>query len=213
MSAARISSIQLSPEASQLDPASGEVKIKVGLEDGSSSSFIAATFNQPARWAAKGGGFHFGNPALFVRALDQETLGQAVVTMASEMSGFWLRYYNSTGPSNAGAHAPIVSSISVIGGTPEDPRRGSAVVEAALRDGRIFSILAATPLWFEEEARKLNLAFYFGPSILFLEETAPALAGRAAEAMAASGDQWLCRYDTPRKTLTEVLAEFKARRS
>lgn len=104
-----------------------------------------------------------------------------------------------------------IASVAVVSREPDDARHCSAVVEVMLRDGRLFSILAATPSWFGAKTRELRLEFYFGPSILFLKEMTPALAGCAAEAMAASGADWFCRYDTPRKTLPEVLADFKAR--
>ena len=37
------------------------------------------------------------------------------------------------------------------------------------------------------------------------------LVRRAVTDMVKGGDQWLCRHDTPRTTLTKVLAEFKAK--
>jgi hypothetical protein len=206
MPIARVRSIALEPQ----DPPqeSGEARIKVQLEDGKGSTFAAATFDRPGKWL-EGRNFHFGDSVLFSRALDQETLGRAVVEMAEEMSGFWLRYYNSSvaEPANPGAGA----SATVTKPSSPDLRHGSAVVEVLLKDGRIFSILAATPSWFEEKTRELDLSFYFGPAVLFLKEMTPAVAGKAAEAMAAAGAECLCRYDTPRKTLSEVLAEFKTR--
>lgn len=102
MPVAKIRSIELSPRAADLDAESGEVKINVGLEDGSASSFPAATFDRPSQWASQDGkDFHFGAPVLFVSRLDQEMLGKAVVAMAEEMSGFWLRYYKTLGPAQA----------------------------------------------------------------------------------------------------------------
>ena len=37
------------------------------------------------------------------------------------------------------------------------------------------------------------------------------LARQAVSEMAKGGDQRLCRYDTPRMTLPQVLADFKAK--
>ena len=90
------------------------------------------------------------------------------------------------------------------------PRDCSSVAEVMLQDGRIFSILAATPSWFEKESKRLGLRFYFGPAILFVREMDPAVVRTAVEKMAALSDAWLCRYDTPRTTLSKVLSDFKA---
>jgi len=96
---------------------------------------------------------------------------------------------------------------------PESPGLCSAVVQVSLSDGREFSMLAATPPWFAEAFAKLGLDFYFGPLILFVRSMDPGLVRRAVTDMVKDGDQWLCRYDTPRTTLGKVLAEFKAKHS
>ncbi len=78
------------------NPDSGSAEIRVSLEDGSSSVFGVLTPNYAGhRMNEAGKDFTYGAPALFVKRLDQEGLGQAVEAMASDMSGFWLRYYNS----------------------------------------------------------------------------------------------------------------------
>ncbi len=87
----------------------------------------------------------------------------------------------------------------------------SGVVEIVLKDGREFSVLAATPSWFQEALSQMGLPFYFGAAVLFLKRMTPAFARKAAEEMASGGDRWLCVYDTPRTTLRRVLGEFKAR--
>ena len=89
------------------------------------------------------------------------------------------------------------------------PEHASAVVQVKLEDGRQFSVLAATPSWFEEAFARLGLRYYFGPAVLFLRRVELPVARRAAEEMVRRGDQWLCRYDTPRTTLSVVLADFK----
>ena len=94
---------------------------------------------------------------------------------------------------------------------PESPGLCSAVVQVSLSDGREFSILAATPSWFTEAFARLGLDFYFGPLVLFVRTMDLGLVRRAVTDMVKGGDQWLCRHDTPRTTLTKVLAEFKAR--
>ena len=93
----------------------------------------------------------------------------------------------------------------------QSPGHCSAVVQVSLADGREFSILAATPSWFTEAFAKAGLDFYFGPLILFVRTMDLGLVRRAVTEMVKVGDQWLCRHDTPRTTLTKVLAEFKAK--
>ena len=95
------------------------------------------------------------------------------------------------------------------------PRRdqGCAVVQVRVGDGREFSLLTATPGWFEKTFVQLGLRYYFGPSILFVRRLDLGIVRKAVRAMAADGDGWLCLLDTPRRTLPEVLSQFKARRS
>lgn len=94
---------------------------------------------------------------------------------------------------------------------PRSPTLGCAVVQARLGDGREFSILTATPSWFEKAFNEQGLRYYYGPSILFVKSLELSLIRRAVKAMISEGDRWLCLYDTPRTTLPEVLANFKAR--
>lgn len=94
---------------------------------------------------------------------------------------------------------------------PHSPEHACAVVQVRIEDGREFSLLTATPSWFEKTFAEMGLSFYFGPSILFVTKLEPKLVRKAVNAMAAEGDRWLCRFDTPRRTLPEVLADFKAR--
>lgn len=86
----------------------------------------------------------------------------------------------------------------------------AAVVEMYLKDGRQFTLLAATPQWFAAEAARLGLSCYFGPAVLFLDKIDPATAKRAAKDLLAGDEQVLVRYDTPRRDLVEVLASFRA---
>jgi hypothetical protein len=85
------------------------------------------------------------------------------------------------------------------------------VVEAVLKDGREFSMLAATPRWWREELTRRKAPWYFGPLALFLKKLDGAHAKRAAQAMAEKDEQLFCRYDTPRRTLPEVLDQFSAK--
>lgn len=103
---------------------------------------------------------------------------------------------------------PVLVEVTEQEGTPD---HCSANVQVRLEDGRQFSILAATPSWFEEAFTKAGLRYYFGPAILFVRRMDLALVTRAAEEMARRGDQWLCSYDTPRTTLPQVLADFKSK--
>jgi len=94
---------------------------------------------------------------------------------------------------------------------PARPDSASAVVQVLLSDGREFSLLAATPLWFRRSLDDLGLDFYYGPAVLFLERVELSAAKTAVNEMLRGGDQWLCRYDTPRMTLPKVLSQFKER--
>lgn len=94
---------------------------------------------------------------------------------------------------------------------PDSPGLCSAVVQVSLADGREFSILAATPSWFAEAFAKHGLDYYYGPLVLFVRTMDPGLVRRAVTDMVKAGDQWLCRHDTPRTTLSKVLADFKAK--
>lgn len=210
MALPEIHSIELIPPDAQLDLDSGEVQIKVNLKDGTSSSFMVTTPDRPGlRIQSEKKDASFGPPALFARRLDQETIGEAVAAMAQNMGGFWLRYYNSLEKS-PGVPRPLrITSVM----TKRDSTRGalecSASIEVHLEDGRLFSILSATPSWFEKTVAKLGFRFYFGPSILFVREMNDALMRETVKEMAGQGDRWLCRYDTPRTTLIKVLDDFK----
>ncbi|MBI4678434.1 MAG: hypothetical protein HY748_12710 [Elusimicrobia bacterium] len=92
----------------------------------------------------------------------------------------------------------------------EGPRNATGVLDVYLSDGREFSLMAATPAWFEDKTRRLGLDFYYGHSILFLNSLKPDVAKKAAKEL-AKNDAMLCRYDTPRTTLPRVLEEFKRR--
>jgi len=88
----RIEFLSTPPE----NPDSGGADVRVSLEDGSASSFGVLTPSHAGhRMNEAGQDFSYGDPVLFVRRLDQEGLAQAVAAMAADMSGFWLRYYNS----------------------------------------------------------------------------------------------------------------------
>src|SRR5947209_16968546 len=105
MATARIAALDFLNEANAtLEPSSGSVGLRASLEDGKQSVFQVATADQPARWV-EGEGFSFGAPVLFVKRLDQETVAQAAQSMAAEMGGYWLRYYNSPGERVAGERA------------------------------------------------------------------------------------------------------------
>ena len=89
------------------------------------------------------------------------------------------------------------------------PERCSAAVEVRLADGRSFD-LGRDPSWFEA-AFKARPALLLRPlDTLRLRMELPVVR-KAVDAMARLGDQWFCRYDTPRTTLRQVLAAFKAR--
>lgn len=214
MPAARVSSIEfLSPASAK---AAGEnAGVQVRLEDGSLSAFLVATPGRPALGMKKGKkDYAFGAPMLFVKSLDQEAVGEAVVAMAERMSGYWLRYYNSSSRQGAKAKAlQIVSAAVTEAYPPRKSEEACGVVQARIADGREFSLLTATPSWFERSFENLGLRYYFGPSILFVKKLDLEIVRRAVKAMAADGDRWLCLYDTPRTTLPEILAQFEERQT
>lgn len=92
----KIRSISPAVPLETLKPEADRTELRVGLEDGGYSSFIVATPDDPGRLVeGNKDGYFFGAPSLFVRRLDQETIGEAVEAMAAENGGFWLRYYRS----------------------------------------------------------------------------------------------------------------------
>ena len=203
MPAPRVLDVRYTPPP---DLNSGEARVTVSLEGGKDSSFIAATYDRPAAWVkAEKGGFWLGEPALFVKRLDEATVRAAVDAMAGHLGGYWLRYYRALPgrPSTIGlGHAAL-----------DRAQDGTAVVEAVLKDGREFSMLAATPEWWRAELERRGAPYYFGPLALFLKKLDVAHAKRAASAMAERDEQLFCRYDTPRRTLPEVLDAFSSARS
>ncbi|MDD5629862.1 MAG: hypothetical protein PHU21_12405 [Elusimicrobia bacterium] len=78
------------------NPDAGAAEVRVNLEDGSASTFPVLTPNHVShRMNEAGQDFLYGAPSLFVKRLDQEGLAKAADAMATDMSGFWLRYYNT----------------------------------------------------------------------------------------------------------------------
>ncbi|MBI3552251.1 MAG: hypothetical protein HY077_07015 [Elusimicrobia bacterium] len=211
----RVTEILLAPPESELAPESGEAEITVRFEDGGSSVFAAATPDRAAQWIEKGKkGWHFGNPVLFVIRLDRPSVEAAVAAMASDMGGYWLRYYNSPKkkPAKPSAKGPKVASAQVTEAyPPRKPDHGCAASQVIITDGREFSLLTTTPSWFQKTFAEMALAFYYGPSFLFVRRLDQALIRKSVKAMAEEGDRLLCLYDTPRRTLPEVLAQFKSR--
>ncbi len=192
-----------------LDPlpasGAGQARVRVGLDVGRESVFVAASYDRPAAWTQENrGGFHFSQPVLYVRRLDEATVRAAAAAMAAELGGFWLRYYRSA----AGAASRVGLGTAAL----DHVEGGCGVVEAVLKDGREFSMLAATPAWWRAELERRGLPYYFGPQVLFLAALDAAHARAAAKAVAAADEQLFCRYDTPRKTLPEVLDAFAAAR-
>jgi hypothetical protein len=187
----------------RLDPASGQAHVRVGLEGGRESTFLTATFDRPEAWMKERKSDHwFAEPVLYVKRLDEATVRAAVGAMAEELGGYWLRYYRAAPgqPSKIGLGMAAADRV----------ESGCGVVEAILKDGREFSILAATPSWWRAELERRGFAFYYGPMVLFVKAIDAAHAKRASKSMAETDEQLFCRYDTPRKTLPEVLDAFQA---
>ncbi len=205
MPAPKIAFVDFLDALERSDPGSGQARVRVGLEDGRESSFLAATFDRPEAWIKESKAGHwFAEPVLYVRRLDAATVRAAVDAMASDMGGYWLRYYRS---------APGRPSTIGVGRTAVDRVEGGCgVVETILRDGREFSILTATPSWWRAELERRGLDCYFGPMVLFVTKLDAAHAKRASKQMAETDEQLFCRYDTPRKTLPQVLDAFQGLR-
>lgn len=185
----------------RVDPSSGEARVRVGLDGGRESSFLVATYDRPAAWMKEEKRGHwFAEPVLYVRRLDEKTVRAAVAAMAVDLGGYWLRYYRAAPgqPSKIGVGTAAVDRV----------EGGCGVVEAVLKDGREFSILSATPKWWRAELEKRGLEYYFGPMVLFVDKIDAAHAKKASKLMAETDEQLFCRYDTPRKTLPQVLDEF-----
>lgn len=92
---------------------------------------------------------------------------------------------------------------------PKRPEHSSGVIEVYLKDGRQFTLLAATPSWFKSTLKDLGLKFYYGPAVLFVKSVDAATARKAAKDMMAEDEQLLVRYDTPRRTLPDILESFR----
>src|SRR5579859_3027217 len=156
--AARVVSLDLLEPLARVDPSSGQARVRVRLEGGGESSFLAATFDRPEAWMKEGKLDHwFGGPVLYVRRLDEGSVREAVAAMAEELGGYWLRYYGAAPgkPSKAGFGTASAERAS----------DGCGVVEAALKDGREFSMLCAAPAWWRLEAERRGLRYYYGPLV------------------------------------------------
>jgi len=203
MPAPRVEYVDFLDSLERVDPASGEARVRVGLEGGKESSFRAATFERPEAWMKEAKLDHwFAEPVLYVKRIEEALIRKAVDAMAAELGGYWLRYYRAApgAPSKIGLGAASVDQVA----------DGCGVVETVLKDGREFSILSATPQWWKAELERRGLPYYFGPMVLFVKKLDAAHAKRAAKRMAETDELLFCRYDTPRKTLPEILDAFQA---
>lgn len=209
MPPARVTGLDLASVLEGPEPGSGEAEVLVSLEDGRTSRFLAATPDRAGRWMAESGlESVFRPPVLYVARFDDAAVADAVQTMAAELGGYWLRYYNSKTPPPPKPAELASASVRDPEGPPEC---GCAVFEAMLRDARQFSLLAATPEWFGAAMARLGLRCYFGAQVLFVRRADEATARSAARRMAEAGERWLCLYDAPRTTLPKVLEAFKAK--
>lgn len=177
----------------------------VELEGGRTISLRVAAPAEAAGWVAAKAPYAFGDPVLFVARKDEAAVCAAVAAMAADMGGYWLRYYDC-----ARGSAPPQKIVPLATASWRQSEPGCGVVEVVLKDGRAFSLLSASPEWFAKAFAKLKLPYYFGPCVLFLKTPGAVAARVAAKAMAAAGESWLCRYDTPRRALPDVLQGFKA---
>lgn len=195
-------------------PESDELAVQVELEDGRWFALAAATFDRVAKRLEKSRErFMADARLLFVASADQETVAEAAVALTGEMSGYWVRRYRIDGKAADSAQAPKVAKVELLAGAPKrkGAKPGVGVAEVFTADKRQFSVLLATPEWWEAAVKERGLRFYFGPPVLFAAALEPKLVRAAAEAIAARGEAELCLYDAPRTDLPSVLDDFKAR--
>lgn len=209
----RVTSLSvLGPTTPFSSPESDEMRVAVDLEDGRRFEIAVATPDRvEARVAQSPDGYLADPRVVYVATADQATVADALVGLADEMSGYWLRRFDVSGgtarlPRPHGLSVERVEFLSAKAG-------GTAVIETYLSDARQFSILAATPAWWRKQFSADGLRFYFGSPAVFLSKLEPELARTAVAGIAAVGDAELCLFDYPRTSLPQVLEKFKARRA
>lgn len=213
MPVASVAAVEIGEPA---DSPRGRLPVRVRFEDGRESCFEAVAPSQLEGAVKKG--WTFGTPTLYVATLERPAIEAAVAAMAQEMGGYWLRYYNTAPKPKAEKPAKAAKKpalkVALVQVTEIYPPRkitaGCAVAQVYLSDGREFSVLTATPAWFEKAFTELGLKYFYGPSVLFTKSLEQALVRKAVKAMEPEGERLLCLHDTPRTTLPEVLAKFKS---
>lgn len=198
-------------------PESDELAVQVEMEDGRWFALAISTPDRVGvRVAKTREKFVADARVVYVARADQETVAEAVVALTGEMSGYWVRRYRIDGKAVDPAPAPKVARVELaeVADVPKAKGKaiaGCAVSEVFTSDKRQFSVLAATPLWWELAWKEHGLRFYFGAPILFVDAIEPKRIRSAADSIAARGEAELCLYDAPRTTLPAVLADFKAK--
>lgn len=204
----------LGPGPKFASPESDMLRVGLDLEDGRRFELAFATFDRiESRVAETHDGFLADPRLVYVSQADQQTVADAAVALAEDMSGYWLRRYNVAG---SGARLPRAGErlkLQRVELHRTKGAAGAAVVEAYLEDARRFSILAAEPSWWRRELKRSGVSFYFGAPVLLLADLNEELAREAAQAIATAGDAELCLYDAPRTDLPRALSQFKAKRS
>ena len=185
-----------------VSPDSDELRVQVELESGRGFALALATPDIAAlRLKKSGEGFLADPRVISIAKADEQTVGEAVVALAADMSGYWVRRYSIDGPKAKAAEAPEIARVEFANG----------VAEVFLSDKRQFSILTSTPARWQAALRDGGLRFYFGPPILFVDALQAKNLRAAVQSIAQRGDAELCLFDTPRRTLPEVLSDFKTR--
>lgn len=204
----------LGPGPRFASPESDELRVRVELEDGRRFEIAVATFDRiESKLSESRQGFLADPRVLFVSRADQETVAEALVALAEDMSGYWLRRYNVAGSQARLRRAAKGDGVSRVELSRTKSAKGAAVIEAFLEDSRQFSILAAEPKWLRKELERSGVKYYFGAPVLLLEALDEELAREAVGAIARAGDAELCLYDAPRTDLPQVLAQFKSKRA
>lgn len=193
------------PTAEILDPVSdplcAQARLRIRNERGE-FEILAATFSRAEVWTREHRGFWFSQPVLFLRSFGDQIVAEAVDDLSRRLGGYWLRYYRWERRDAAPAAIGNAAVREILA--------GAGVVDVTFKDGREFSLQACLSKWWNEEAARRSLPYYFGPSLLFLDKMDAATARRAVKAMADLDEQLFCRYDTPRRTLPEILDAFAA---
>ena len=198
MSAPRVNFVDFLDPLERVDPASGQARVRVGLEGGRESVFLAATFDRPEAWMKERKLDHwFDELVLYVRRLDTPTVRAAVEASSPEPGGYRLRYYRA---------APGAPSSCGVGKAWTDLGNGGCgAAETILKDGRD-SPSSPPPSGGAPSSRAAACAL-LRPHGLFVKLDA----AHASARRPYGGGRRAAFLLTPRKTRPRILDSFRPR--